>query len=151
MKRKAYLGIDPGKTGAAGLIFQNGHRLLDWPGDVASLAEELEAWRFDFNIQLAALEAVHSMPKQGISSSFNFGCNLGQWMGVLAALHIPFIMPRPRQWRKGMFKKSDGSDTKTQSLTVARRLFPDAELNLKKHHGRAEALLLAWYAKKEGL
>jgi hypothetical protein len=31
---------------------------------------------------------------------------------------------------------------------MARELFPDAMLNLKKHHGKAEALLIAEYARR---
>jgi hypothetical protein len=31
---------------------------------------------------------------------------------------------------------------------MARNLFPDAMLKLKKHHGRAEALLIAEYARR---
>ena len=34
MKEKAYIGIDPGKTGAAALITDEGnHKILDYPGE----------------------------------------------------------------------------------------------------------------------
>ena len=150
MKYSAYLGIDPGKTGAAALVFEHGQRLLDWPGDVSLLVDCINGWRQEFEIQIAALESVHAMPGQGVSSTFNFGCNLGQWMGVLSALSIPYLMPRPQQWKKGLVKNSDGKDHKTASLAVAKRLFPRAELVRKKDHGRAEALLLAYWAKRQG-
>ena len=148
MKSRACLGIDPGKTGAAAIIHSEGHEVFDWPDDVSSAADKLRDWRLNYDIRAGALEAVHAMPKQGVSSTFSFGCNLGQWMGLLAALSIPYVMPRPVQWKKGLIKKADGKDPKTAALVVARRLFPDAELHLKKHHGRAEALLLAWWAKQ---
>jgi len=149
MKNKVYLGIDPGKSGAAAIIHDEGQEVFDWPGDVSDAANKMRGWRLNYDIRAGALEAVHAMPKQGVSSTFSFGCNLGQWMGLLAALSIPYMMPRPQQWKKGLIKKADGKDPKTASLTVARRMFPDAELNLKKHHGRADALLLAWWAKHE--
>ena len=38
---------------------------------------------------LAVLENVHSMPKQGVSSSFCFGEGKGIWEGILAALKFP--------------------------------------------------------------
>lgn len=141
------MGIDPGKTGAAALIYHGGHSLVDWPGDAALMVDYIRQWQHDHLVARAALESVHAMPKQGVASSFNFGCNLGQWMGLLAALSIPYIMPRPQQWKKGLVKKADGKDPKLASLVVARRLFPEAHLSHKKHHGRADALLIAYWAK----
>jgi ERCC4-type nuclease len=47
--------------------------------------------------------------------------------------------------------------TKAQAKTMmeprpkARRLFPDADLGRKKDHGRADALLLAWWARRQGI
>jgi crossover junction endodeoxyribonuclease RuvC len=89
------------------------------------------------------------MPKQGVTSVFSFGENFGIWQGILAALGIPFLMPRPREWQKGLVRPSDGHDTKSRSLAVARRLFPDAPLAKKKDHNRADALLLAWWSRKQ--
>ena len=39
---------------------------------------------------------------------------------------------------------------KNTSLALARGLFPEAVLDLKKHHGKAEALLIAEYARRLG-
>lgn len=44
-------------------------------------------------------------------------------------------------------KASDDQDAKARSLAVARRLFPDVSLSRKKDHGKADALLLAWWAR----
>jgi crossover junction endodeoxyribonuclease RuvC len=90
------------------------------------------------------------MPKQGVTSTFKFGANFGTWQGIIAVLGLPCLMPRPAEWQKGLVRKSDGKDPKARSLAVARRLFPDAELSKKKDHGRADALLLAWWAKQRG-
>lgn len=150
MKPKAFIGIDPGKTGAAALIHRDGCIVADWPGCPAGVADLLTTWRIEYAVELVALERVHAMPKQGVASTFTFGQNFGQWEGVLAALHIPYTMPTPQQWQKGLVMPSDGADPKARSLTVARRLFPGADLSLKKHHGRADALLLAWWPKSQG-
>lgn len=150
MRPKAWIGIDPGKSGAAALIFEDGEIVADWPGDATGAADLLTSWRLEFQVVLVALERVHAMPGQGVKSMFTFGQNFGQWEGILAALSLPCLQPTPQEWQKGLVKASDGADTKTRALTVARRLFPDADLNLKKHHGRADALLLAWWAKSQG-
>jgi crossover junction endodeoxyribonuclease RuvC len=149
IKPKAWLGIDPGKTGCAALIYDEGQELLDWPGSPALVVDKLTDWKFDYEVRLAALESVHAMPKQGVTSVFHFGENFGIWQGILAALGFPFLMPRPREWQKGLVRPSDGPDTKSRSLAVARRLFPDAPLTRKKDHNRADALLLAWWSRKQ--
>lgn len=144
-----YAGIDPGKTGAYAIVSDDGttYEAFDWPGDEVSAANEIQEIVSNFDIRHCILESVHSMPKQGISSTFAFGTNFGIWRGILAANSIPFSLVRPQQWQKGLISKNDGKDTKERSLTVARRLFPDAELHLKKHNGRADALLMAWCAR----
>ena len=147
MKSKAFVGIDPGKSGAAALIHPDGEEVVDWPGDPAQAAEILAGWKLEYMVELAALESVHSMPGQGVKSMFTFGQNLGQWQGVLAGLRLPYLMPRPQEWQRGLVRPSDGPDPKARSLAVARRLFPDAELGRKKDHGRADALLLAWWCR----
>jgi hypothetical protein len=60
--------------------------------------------------------------------------------------HIPQL-PTSYQWQKLILGKrfKEKMDTKTESLNVARELFPGAELHLKKHHGRSDALLISYY------
>lgn len=149
MKPIAWAGVDPGKTGAFVVIHDGGHLVADWPGDPAGAVEILRGWLDRFEIRLVALEKVGARPGQGVSSMFAFGRNLGAWEGIFAGLRIPYVMPTPQQWQKGLVTPSDGEDAKARALTVARRLFPDADLTLKKHHGRADALLLAWWARKQ--
>jgi crossover junction endodeoxyribonuclease RuvC len=150
-KPKAYIGIDPGQSGAVALLPDDElPQVEDWPGDPSSAAEVLKDWSMEYQVQLVALESVHAMPKQGVTSTFKFGANFGTWQGIIAVLGLPCLMPRPTEWQKGLVRKSDGKDPKARSLAVARRLFPDAELSKKKDHGRADALLLAWWAKQQG-
>jgi crossover junction endodeoxyribonuclease RuvC len=150
MKERAWIGIDPGQSGAVAVIYLDGQIVEDWPGDAAGAAELLLTWRIEFNIELVALESVHAMPGQGVKSMFTFGQNLGQWQGVMAALYIPYVMPRPQEWQKGLVNPSDGVDAKARSMAVARRLFPNVDMSRKKDHGRADALLLAWWARRQG-
>ena len=147
---KAYCGVDPGQLGAVAVIPEDDMPLVeDWPGDPVAAADILRSWATEYQIQLVALESVHAMPKQGVSSTFKFGVNFGTWQGILSGLGLPYLMPRPTEWQKGLVRKSDGADPKSRSLAVARRLFPDAELSRKKDHGRADSLLLAWWAKQQ--
>lgn len=151
MKPKAYVGIDPGQSGAVALV-PDGElpQVEEWPGDPSAATDLLRGWVLEYDIQLVALESVHAMPKQGVASTFKFGVNFGVWQGILSALGLPYLMPRPTEWQKGLVRKSDGPDPKARSLAVARRLFPDVDLQRKKDHGRADALLLAWFAQQVG-
>jgi hypothetical protein len=82
------------------------------------------------------------MPRQGIASAFNFGVGFGSLLGVLQARHIAIEFVTPAVWKRTMGLSQD----KRASLDKARLLYPDAELGLAKHEGRAEALLLAHWA-----
>lgn len=145
----AFIGIDPGASGCAAIISDSGHDLFDWPGDPALVVPRLKDWLARFDVRLAALEKVGAMPGQGVVSMFSFGRNVGEWGGILVALGIPFTCPRPQEWQKGLVDKKAGKDAKTAALATARRLFPGADLGRKKHHGRADALLLAWWARRQ--
>lgn len=150
MKPKAYIGIDPGKTGAAALISDEGtHEIIDYPRNPSLIVDTFRGWKVNHEIVMCALEKVGARPGQGVTSMFTFGRNLGVWEGIISAFSIPFMMPTPRQWQKGIIDMKAGGDPKTRSLNTARRLFPDAELSRKKDHGRADALLLAFWAKRQ--
>ena len=150
MKQKAYLGIDPGKTGAVALITNEGaHEILDYPGDPSLIVDRFRKWKLNYEIVMTALEKVGARPGQGVVSMFTFGRNLGAWEGIISAFGIPFMMPTPRQWQKGLIDQKAGGNPKERSLNTARRLFPNASLTRKKDHGRADALLLAFWAKRQ--
>lgn len=151
IKAPAYIGIDPGQTGAAAIITARytGEEYIDIIdySDPQSLTPEIKEWAETYNIILAVIEKVHAMKKQGVVSSFNFGVNFGIWQGILTTLQIPYSFATPQAWQKGLFSKTDG-DKKKRGLAVVRRLYPRSEFfKLEKHHNRADAMLIARYAK----
>jgi hypothetical protein len=88
------------------------------------------------------IEASQAMPGQGTRSMFTTGYGYGLWLGILAALALPYTPVRPVVWKKAF--SSLGKDKEAARLR-AQQLFPSADLRLRKHHGRAESLLLAYY------
>ena len=143
-----WLGVDPGKKGAACLKSGPSIIISDYAG-VLETSAKIREWKDEYFIQGGFLELVHNMPEDGGSSAFRFGTNFGFWQGTLASLKIPFKLITPRSWRKGLFKKSDGATTKKKSLAVARRMFPESEYFLReKDHDRAEAMLIAYQAER---
>ncbi len=88
------------------------------------------------------------MPKQGVTSSFNFGYGLGIWEGIIAAYELPLEKVSPQRWKKTML--ADMGKTKDASRYKAISLFPEVagQLSRVKDDGRAEALLLAEYGRR---
>ena len=82
------------------------------------------------------------MPKQGVKSMFTFGENYGHWVGVLAALKIPYNLITPIVWMKHYSPiPKDKKDRKNYLKSVAQRLYPDSHITL----ATADAILIAHY------
>lgn len=152
---KAWLGIDPGKSGSLCVMSKYIIDFFDWPESDSphEVAELIRSLKLEYNIRGCMLEKVSSMPKQGVKSMFTFGNNLGRWESLLAAFEIPFQMPTPQKWQKAVgITKSDGPDSKSRTFNVCRRMFPGADIMGRRggiKDGRVDALLLAHFASKE--
>lgn len=161
-----YIGIDPGLDGAVGVIDNTAEfpenprvQVFDTPtalveGEktkrkylIPAMALLLKPFAGRKNV-LAILEHVHSMPKQGVASSFCFGEGKGMWEGILAAFEIPVELVSPQRWKKEIM--ADQGKDKSAARFKAMQLFPSlAELlKLVKYDGRAEALLMAEYGRR---
>ena len=144
------VGIAPGKTGACALLLDGEYVAChDWESG-PRIPELLDLWNTLFRIDMVVLEKVHSMPKQGVVSTFSFGTNYGWWLGVIDALQIPVHHVTPQAWTRSLPPKTKPTDK--PALQVARELFPGAPLKWKKDHNRADAIMIArWYneTKKE--
>jgi len=145
----SYIGIDPGKTGAMVMVTDTSLCIHD-SEDVYVNSDMLREWMATSNIKLVALEIQHPYPGQGISSTGKIMRAFGEWRGILAALGLRWIEPRPVEWMKGLIppklKKEKG---KGASLEIVRRMFPgyrDMWFKRAGDHGRSDATLLAVYA-----
>lgn len=92
------------------------------------------------------IELVHSMPKQGVASSFTFGDGYGTIKGILIGLQIPYDFVRPQAWQKFFGISNKGGESKKQSVLKAKRYFPTVEFG--NHHGMSDALLIAEWARR---
>ena len=146
-----YIGIDQGKNGGIAYIQQVDISEINIYK--TSIFDESVLIKFlkNFNPDscICYLEQVHAMPKQGVSSTFNFGMNFGFIQGVLKAYGIPYELVTPQKWKKEFSCTSD----KNTSIEVCKRLFPNVNLKAterckKDHDGMAEALLIAEYGRR---
>jgi crossover junction endodeoxyribonuclease RuvC len=102
------------------------------------LAEIVRSWR----PETVVIERVHAMPKQGVSTTFAFGTSYGIAIGIACGAGAALNYVTPQHWKKHFRLPANNKDA---SRERAIQLFPDAAkyLTLKKHHGRADALLMA--------
>lgn len=146
MTYQCIMGVDPGLSGAVAFFWVKHPTLIntyDMPivdrrVNGAALYDIIQQHRPDF----AIIEAVHSMPGQGVSSSFNFGVSYGIAQGVVAAAKVPVVFVSPGKWKKYFGLSSD----KEASRSMAINKWPDSDhFRKKKDEGRAEAALMALY------
>lgn len=160
MSPRSILGIDPGLDGALALYGPDGLAVWDIPTlqlkskrlvDEYALAQIIDAASGD--IAEVWLELINAMPSvaapggvrrtMGAQSAFNFGLSYGLLRGICAAHFLPIVNVTPASWKAALQVRGD----KDESRMRASALMPQhaGKWPLKKHHGRAEASLIAWH------
>lgn len=150
MTRLTVLGIDPGKTGALAWVRDGQlYHVEDMPDLTGvALGARIADLLAEHRPNIAVVEQVHSMPGQGVSSTFKFGANHGVILGALGALDVPTVHVTPSAWKKALRLSKD----KTASRQRAVELWPDkSELFARvKDDGRAEAALIGYHHITQG-
>lgn len=155
MTEAVYIGIDPGKAGAVvlltGLRETKATRTpmlrgaqYDGPGMVQVLRD------YPLRPKYVAIEKVHAMPGQGVTSMFTFGEGFGRWRGIVDALGLPHILVTPQRWQKIICVGFSG-DAKSRAQQAVVAQLPWLELCpgrvRKPHQGIVDAGCLALYAR----
>jgi hypothetical protein len=170
MNQDVTIGIDPGLDGAIAIIdgrtdvrpselFKETGRAIvihDVPAFAAKTGRSYDIQAmlgilrpYDGEGARVFLEKVHSMPDQGVASSFTFGVGFGIWQGILAALGMQHTLVTPQRWKKvclaDVAKNNDAAEA-----AHAARLYPAASALIRGPRGglktgRVDALLIAHY------
>src|SRR5262249_25065975 len=100
------LGIDPGLTGALAFYDKglDAITVRDMPiirtRNKAHISETLVVQLIrSMRPDVAVIELIHALPKQGVTSMFNFGVGFGILRGVLASFDVPTHFMTPQEWR----------------------------------------------------
>lgn len=149
-----HVAVDPGLTGAIAAIDDQAQLVLC--EDLPVIRHGKLAW-IDSNELTTLLmtarngrpariivERAQAMPGQGISSTFGYGVLMGSILAACQRIAVPLDLVPAAVWKRAMGLGSD----KSASLDRARLSFPAAELDRKRDHNRAEALLLAEYSRR---
>lgn len=137
---RLWLGADPGVTGAFAYIDRDTRAIIalyDMP--VFKIAKSGGGARTE--IDIAIIERVGPRPGEGGVGGFSFGLTYGIIRGVITAHKIPYSLAHPAKWKREMSCPAD----KDMARQRAGQLLPHetGRWPLVKHHGRAEAALLA--------
>ena len=156
-----YLGFDPGKNGYLCLYNSgyggythyplfNGNRLnREMLDTIEKLAETYT--------MIAVVEQVHSMPHQGVASTFSFGTNYGMILGALETLGIPYVTVTPGKWQKYICEAVDKApNTKQMHYNAATRLFPNLDFRRSERcrtydDNKVDATLICEYGVRKQL
>ncbi len=144
------LAIDPGLTGALAFYYPDKPgrvAVYDMPvvGSAVNAAAMRDAIK-GFAPDVAVIERVGPMPRDGVMQAWRFSAAFTTAQVVCALGDVPIVLITPSQWKRAM-KLPGGKAAKDQARTLAIATFPacaDA-FTRKKDAGRAEAALLAIY------
>jgi hypothetical protein len=145
------LAIDPGLGGALAVLMTgipDRVAVYDMPvvdGEINH--HQLSHMIRSFGPDIAYIERVGPMPRDGVKQAWRFGSAYTSARVVVSLLNIPTTLVTPGAWKKTM-KVGGGPEGKEQCRALALQSFPAcaASFARKKDQGRAEAALLALYA-----
>ena len=155
-----FIGVDPGASGGLAYILRDekGIKLVGTEkcpktaGKLYEMVFKIKESIFSFNDKrlpcpytiMCMMEKVHSMPGQGVKSTFSFGKNLGWWESALEANRIPYGLVHPRVWQKHFNIKTDNKKDRKKLLRErAEELYPE----IKMTYYVSDALLIMDYCK----
>lgn len=161
--RGYYIGFDPGKKGYACVYEASTGSYEHYPvfdskrlnpqliGVLRIIAENYKSKA------IAVVEQVHSMPHQGMASTFSFGTNYGMLLGMLETLGVPYITCTPGKWQKTMWESCDkAANSKLTSYNAARRLLPEMDFRRSERcktfdDNLVDSTLICLYAQRKQL
>ncbi len=157
------VGIDPGASGSIVAVGDGGRfwRIATLDEDVHHVVDSVNAFMhaasaLDYNICKVVIESVHAMPKQGVTSMFNFGVSVGrcqvfaEMLGGNGLNGTKIFVVTPQKWRKALglpMGKQTRTQRKNDSKELAKKLFPEVKIT----HRNADAFLIAEYGRREFL
>jgi Holliday junction resolvasome RuvABC endonuclease subunit len=100
------------------------------------------------NVAGVIIETVHSMPQQGVSSTFTFGKGYGMVIGTIQSMGLPLHFVTPQAWKKTILAGTNKD--KAAAIQHVRSIYPNISLRRTErcttdHDGMADAVCLAEY------
>ncbi len=146
-----YIGVDPGTSGAAVCIDHDRQFVNQVRFSKATDIDVVEWFKEFGKGAFVILEKVHSMPKQGVASTFKFGGAFRFVQGVMMGCGVAFELCTPQLWQKTLQvpPRKGKSDTEHKRVlkNIAGQFFNGQGLLIVKEN--ADALLIAEYCRQK--
>jgi len=151
MKDLAYIGIDPGKSGALCLLVPSTKRIeflntTEKPMDIWAWLNDID---FMTPIQVIMLEKVHAIQGTSAGSNFTFGFNTGLVHGLAGTVGCSTDAVTPKMWQKTLGVTTKGKAIKKNVAELIQQRYPEAEIYGPRGgllDGRSDSLAIAYYA-----
>lgn len=153
-KLDGVIGIDPGLNGAIAFLSfdRNTCKVLPLTTKGKNLNFEeivlflLDLYESKHEATDVFIEAVHAMPKQGVTSTFTFGHVTGSLFGYFTCLNYKITSIRPQEWKNLVLPKDNHS--KEASIAFCKKSYPGVSLlrtkrSRKDDDGIADAVCIA--------
>ena len=151
---KTYVGIDPGQKGGIAFITPEYNKVSVFAMPIAGKDIDVSVIKILFTNWaigdvVVAIEKVHSMPGQGVSSTFKFGFGTGILHGIVRTLEFPLHLVTPQKWKKIVLEGT--TKDKAAAIDFCSRVYPNVNLlatsrSRVPHDGMADAICIARYA-----
>jgi hypothetical protein len=149
-----HCGIDPGVHGAMAMIDTDTAQVyvVDLPQgpygvDPVAFAEQLDAW----GVRSVTLEDNRAVGSNGSLANFSMGRAVGLIVSATLVTGRALHRVKPQEWQQSVgVSNVKAAERKEAHRQRARELFPECEVQLKRKadHNRADALLIAEYARR---
>jgi len=153
MTGKVFIGIDPGKTGAIAIIpvgLDSGIKIRDYAGP-----EDIDrVFSFVDFVTYAGIEDVNQyrMPNKGRYGVQWLIKTASYWKMAMICHGIPYVEVPPKEWQSEMIPPHcRNKHTKKAAIAAVHYHYPEMKKKIwriSKDHNRADALLMAGYAKR---
>ena len=150
-KIKAWIGVDPGATGAMVVLDDFGHPVyLDWVDEIL-MYKMLLFYQDCYDIKMVVLEKLWARKGNASKSSTTFQQHVGALRAVIKLTGLPLIEATPQQWmHRRVVAKKNRADKPSVPYVEAR--YPGFNVRGPKggaKDGRADALCMAEYAREQ--
>jgi Holliday junction resolvasome RuvABC endonuclease subunit len=158
MTGSTVVGIDPGLHGGIAVLTATGElqHAIEMPSGggrvlVSEICGYLSPWIEDGGIDMVVIESVHSMPRQGVASTFTFGRAFGAVEGAMEALKIPQSGITPPVWKRRLGLPTNDKDGARHYAMRRWPGFPDywRYIGRGRALGDAACIALAWLERKQ--
>lgn len=146
-----FVGIDPGKEGAAVAWFAN-TREIEVYDKLTEDTNDFFAWLVSICPDHIFIEKAQAMPKNGAVAMFNYGKGYGELVACLELSEAPWTAIAPAMWTRIMHIGCVGEKPKIKSAQAFKRLIPeltDASVldafSKKKQEGIIDATLICLF------